>query len=112
MERGNGIHFLGILLSSLVLAEGCAPKSQALRPAGTNTKAEIRVPPAEAIGIRLQDETRQTLQSMLPLTEADKTGARTPATPGVGWIVLIEVNVFVSPAPRIQEDRGASVEMP
>jgi hypothetical protein len=96
----------------LLTAGGCAAKREALRPDGASSSIRTRVPPAEAIGVRLERDGLPAPPILLPLTEADKAGVRTPATPGVGWLMLIEVNFSVSSPPREPADREESAEMP
>jgi hypothetical protein len=96
----------------LLTAGGCAAKREALRVDGAGSSVQASVPPAEAIGIRLGREAHAAPPTLLPLTEADKTGPRTPATPGVGWLMLIEVNFSVSPPPREPAEREESAEAP
>ena len=104
---------VGILVPFLLLtAGGCAAKRETLRPAGAISTVRTRVPPAETIGIRFWGEGQPEPPILLPLTEADKTGARTPAALGVGWIMLIEVSFSVPPPPREPADREESVEVP
>ena len=96
----------------LLTAGGCAAKREALRPDGASSPVQTRVPPAEAIGIRWERDGHPALPILLPLTEADKAGSRTPAAPGVGWLMLIEVNFSGSPPPREPADREESAEVP
>ena len=96
----------------LLTVGGCAAKREALRPDGASSSVRTRVPPAEAIGVRLERDGPPAPPILLPLTEADKAGVRTPAAPGVGWLMLIEVNFFVSSPPREPEEREESAEMP
>jgi hypothetical protein len=96
----------------LLTAGGCAVKREVLRPDGASPSVRTRVPPAEAIGIRWERDGRPEPPILLPLTEADKAGSRTPAAPGVGWLMLIEVNFSVSPPPREPAEREESAEAP
>jgi hypothetical protein len=103
---------IGILVPFLLLtAGGCAAERETLRPAGASSTVRTRVPPAETIGIRLRGEDQPAPPIPLPLTEADKTGARTPSASGVGWIILIEVSFSVSLPPE-PADREESIEGP
>lgn len=113
MGRRIRVLFLGIFVSFLLLPlGGCAVWRQAHHPAGPTTTVETRLPPVETIGLRLRREAQPAPPIMLPLTEADKAGVRTFATPGVGWIMLIEVNFFVSHPPREPADKEESAEVP
>ncbi len=96
----------------LLTAGGCAAKRESLRPDGASSSVRTRVPAAEAIGIRWERDGHPAPPILLLLTEADKAGARTLAAPGVGWLMLIEVNFSVSPPPREPADREESAEMP
>lgn len=101
-----------ILPFLLLTAGGCAAKREALRPDGASPSVWTRVPPAEAIGIRWERDGQPASPILLPLTEADKAGSRTPAAPGVGWLMLIEVNFSVSPPPQEPADWEESAEAP
>jgi hypothetical protein len=101
-----------ILPFLLLTAGGCAAKREAFRSDDAGSSVQAKVPPAEAIGIRWESEGHPASPILLPLTEADKAGSRTPATPGVGWLMLIEVNFSVSPPPREQAEREESAEAP
>jgi hypothetical protein len=101
-----------ILPFLLLTAGGCAAKREVLRPDGASSSVRTRVPPAETIGIRLGREAHPAPPILLPLTEADKAGVRSPAAPGVGWLMLIEVNFSVSPPPREPAAREGIVEVP
>ncbi len=109
---GRRTLFVLILPFLLLTAGGCAAKREALRPDDASPSVRTRVPPAEAIGVRLERDGHPAPPILLPLTEADKAGSRTPAAPGVGWLMLIEVNFSVSPPPREPADREESLEGP
>ena len=104
---------LGLVLVPFLLLTvgGCAAKREALRPDGASPSVRTRVPPAEAIGVRLVRDGSPASPIPLPLTEADKAGVRTLATPGVGWLMLIEVNFSFSPPPREPAEREESTEV-
>jgi len=101
-----------ILPFLLLTAGGCAAKRGTLHSDDAGSSVQARVPPAEAIGIRWERDGHPAPPIPLPLTEADKAGARTPAAPGVGWLMLIEVNFSVSPPPREPAEREESAEAP
>lgn len=110
-RRVRALRVGGLVPFLLLTAVGCAAEKEALRPAGASSTVRTRVPPAETIGFSFRGETRPAPPRPLPLTEADKTGARTPAAPGVGWIKLIEVSFSVSLPPE-PADRRESVARP
>jgi hypothetical protein len=117
MEKAMGRRawalLIGIIVSFLLLtAGGCAAKREALHPDGASSLVQTRVPPAEAIGIQWERDGNPAPPIPLPLSETDKAGARTPAAPGVGWLMLIEVNFYVSPPSRDPTEREESVEAP
>jgi len=101
-----------ILPVLLLTVGGCAAKREALRPDGASSSVRTRVPPAESVGIRWERDGPPAPPIPLPLSEADKAGPRTFAAPGVGWLMLIEVNFSASPPPREPEDREEPLEVP
>jgi len=96
----------------LLTAAGCTTKREALRPDGASSSIRTRVPPAETIGIRWESDGHPAPPTLLPLTEADKAGVRTLAAPGVGWLMLIQVDFSISPPPREPAERVESAEVP
>ncbi|MBW6503993.1 hypothetical protein K0B90_06935 [bacterium] len=101
-----------ILPVLLLTAAGCTAKREALRPDGASSSVQARVPAAEAIGVRLERDGPPAPPILLPLTEADKAGVRTLAAPGVGWLMLIQVDFSISPPPREPAEREESAEAP
>ncbi len=113
MGRRAWALLIGMMVPFLLLtAGGCAAKREALRPDVASSPVQTRVPPAEAIGIMWDRDGHPSPPIPLPLTEADKAGSRTPAAPGVGWLMLIEMNISVSPPPREPAEREESTEAP
>lgn len=96
----------------LLTAAGCAAKRETLRPDDAGSSVQTRVPPAESIGIRWERDGHPAPPILLPLSEADKAGARTLAAPGVGWLMLIEVNFSATPPPREPAEREESIKVP
>lgn len=96
----------------LLTAGGCAAKREALRPDDASSSVQARVPAAESVGIRLGKESSPAPPILLPLSEADKAGVRTLAAPGVGWLMLIQVDFYISPPPREPAEGEESAEAP
>lgn len=114
MEKNMGRRTLPVLILPflLLIAAGCVAKMETLHPDVARSRVQARVLPAEMIGIRWERDDHPVPPIPLPLTEADKAGPRTPATPGVGWLMLIEVNFSSSPVPREPAEREESAEVP
>ena len=77
-----------LILSVLALAGGCAPSRQAVRPDGRNV--EVRLPPAEAVGIEMSAGMPLPSNIEAPFSVVDKDRGR--------WLTLFEVNVTPSEA--------------
>lgn len=72
----------------IALAVGCSANRQALRPEGP--KVEVRLPPAEAVDIRLRHETAPQPRPSPPYSVTDESEGR--------WLTLFEINVTPSEA--------------
>lgn len=82
-----------LLIASLVflaiaLAVGCSANRQAVRPEAP--KVEFRLPPAEAVDVRLRQEKVPQPGPSLPYSVPDESAGR--------WLNLFEMNVTPSEA--------------
>jgi len=108
-RRASLVLILPVLLLTVA---GCTAKREALHPDDASLSVQARVPAAESVGIRLGKESPPAPPILLPLSEADKAGVRTLAAPGVGWLMLIQVDFSISPPPREPAKREESLELP
>jgi len=80
--RGNVLPLAAASVMVFSLFCGCAPKKQAVRSG--NSVVAIRLPPVEALDIRLGSERREEPPKP-PYSVADESRGR--------WLTLFEVNV-------------------
>ena len=80
------IAFLAVL--ALALAAGCGASRRALLPG--EPRVEVRLPPAEAVDIRLHEERAPAAAQRQPQSVADEAQGR--------WLTLFEMNVVPSEA--------------
>ena len=77
-----------LVFLAIMLAAGCGAKRQALRPEGP--RVELRLPPAEAVDMRLRQEKAPQPRPSLPYSVSDESEGR--------WLTLFEMNVTPSEA--------------
>lgn len=75
-----------LILVVFALAAGCAANTQALRPEVRSV--EVRVPPAEAVGIEMSAGAPIPPQAEAPFSVVDGDRGR--------WLTLFEVNITPS----------------
>jgi hypothetical protein len=73
---------------AVALAGGCGTTRQAIRSEGP--AVEVRLPPAEAVDLRLRQEQVPRPPRSLPLSVSDESEGR--------WLTLFEMNVSPSEA--------------
>lgn len=99
MRRLSRVMLIASLVILIVaLAGGCGPTRQAVRSDGPTV--ELRLPPAEAVDLRLRHEQVPRPPRPVPLSVSEESEGR--------WLTLFEMNVTPSEAAGVPPAPGGS----